>query len=108
MSDCIFCNLAQCHENIRFENAHVFVIDDINPQAPVHQLIIPKQHIATLNDLTEEHRWLVGELVYTAKQQAIYHSIDQTGFRTVFNCNKDGRQEVYHIHLHLLGGCLLT
>jgi histidine triad (HIT) family protein len=80
------------------------VLNDINPQAPIHQLIIPRKHIATLNDLTPDDNWLIGHLFYIAKRQAAKHNIDQKGFRTVFNCNQEGGQAVYHIHLHLLGG----
>jgi len=107
-SKCFFCELSQNSSAIQFENEHLIIVNDINPQAPIHQLIIPKRHIATLNDLKKEDTWLIGHLIYTAKQQAASCGIDQSGFRTVFNCNEAGGQAVYHIHLHLLGGRALS
>ena len=107
MSDCLFCQLSQNTASVCFSDEHLIVVNDINPQAPIHQLIIPRQHIATLNDLTPEHNGLIGHLFYIAKQQAAREGIDQSGFRTVFNCNEEGGQGVYHIHLHLLGGRVL-
>jgi histidine triad (HIT) family protein len=104
MSECLFCKLSTHSSAIRFSDTHLFVIDDIKPQAPIHQLIIPKKHITTLNDLTEEDNWLIGHLFCVARQQAAYYGIDKAGYRTVFNCNEAGGQAIYHIHLHLLGG----
>ena len=94
--------------NIHFEDNDVIVIDDINPTAPVHVLIIPKKKIETLNDLTEEDTILIGKLFQVAKQMAKKLNIDESGYRTIFNCNNDGGQTVYHIHLHLIGGRLLN
>ena len=94
--------------NIHFEDNDVIVIDDINPAAPVHVLIIPKKKIETLNDLTEEDTILIGKLFQVAKQMAKKLNIDESGYRTIFNCNNDGGQTVYHIHLHLIGGRLLN
>ena len=88
--------------NIHFEDNDVIVIDDINPTAPVHVLIIPKKKIETLNDLTEEDTILIGKLFQVAKQMAKKLNIDESGYRTIFNCNNDGGQTVYHIHLHLI------
>ena len=82
--------------NIHHEDDDLIVIDDINPTAPVHLLIIPKKKIETLNDLSDEDT--------NAKDMAFKLGIDQSGYRTIFNCNKDGGQTVYHIHLHLVGG----
>jgi len=90
--------------NIIFENNRVFAINDINPQAPVHILIIPKEQIETLNKLKEEHKELIGEMFLVAKELAKKMNFDEDGYRTVINCNIDGGQSVYHIHLHLLGG----
>jgi histidine triad (HIT) family protein len=108
MSECLFCKLSNNNPHIRFEDEHLFILDDINPQAPIHQLIIPKRHIDTLNSLTDQEGWLMGHLIYKASQQAAYYGIEQGGFRLVFNCNSDAGQTVNHIHLHLLGGRLLT
>ena len=87
-----------------FENDRVLAFRDINPQAPTHVLVIPKEHIATINDLDDDHRHLVGELYLAAKQIARAEGIDASGYRTVINCNADAGQTVFHLHLHLLGG----
>ena len=87
---------------------HVVAIRDINPVAPVHILIIPRKPIATVNDLTEEDEPLVGHIFSVARTLARSEGIAETGYRLVFNCNSDGGQEVYHIHLHLIGGAPLS
>ncbi|MBE3073245.1 MAG: HIT domain-containing protein, partial [Acidobacteria bacterium] len=79
-------------------------INDVNPQAPMHVLVIPRRHIATLNDLTEEDAGLIGEMVRCAAAIARERGLADRGYRTVFNCNREAGQSVYHIHLHLLGG----
>ena len=78
--------------------------DSINPVAPIHLLIIPKKKIETLNDLNVEDTELIGKMFHMAKKIAIKLGIDKSGYRTIFNCNEDGGQTVYHIHLHLIGG----
>jgi len=88
--------------HIVFEDDNILAFRDINPQAPIHILIIPKTHIATLNDL--DSTLLAGQLLQTAVQLAKIEGISEEGYRTVFNCNKKGGQEVYHVYLHLLGG----
>ena len=106
MPDCLFCKLANKEiptESV-FESDHLFAFKDINPQAPHHVLIIPKKHIPTLNDLTVENSELISEMILTATQIAKELKIDEAGYRTLFNCNRGGGQEVFHIHLHLLGG----
>ncbi len=89
---------------IEYEDDEVIAIKDINPQAPVHILIIPKKHIRTLNDLTEEDIPLIGKMTLIAKQLAEAKGIADSGYRLVWNCNRDAGQTVFHIHLHLLGG----
>ncbi|MDW7681135.1 MAG: histidine triad nucleotide-binding protein, partial [bacterium] len=89
---------------IVYQNDDVIAFKDIHPRAPVHVLVIPKEHIPTLNDLSDSHKSLIGELFLAATTVAKLTGIDQTGYRTVFNCHKDAGQEVYHIHLHVLGG----
>ena len=79
-------------------------INDINPVAPIHILIIPKKEISTINDLNSEDKEIVGHLTYIAKKIARDRNIDKNGYRLIFNCNDDGGQTVYHIHLHLIGG----
>jgi len=90
--------------DIVFENDSAIAIKDINPQAPVHILIIPKKHIATINDIQESDKVLIGELFLIAKNLAKELGIHRDGYRTIFNCNEHGGQTVYHIHLHLVGG----
>lgn len=90
--------------DIVFENDEVLAFRDINPQAPVHVLIIPKRHIATLNDLSQADAALVGRLVLVARSIAADEGLSEDGYRLVFNCNEHGGQSVFHIHLHLLGG----
>jgi len=90
--------------DIVFENDEILAFRDINPQAPVHVLIIPKRRIATLNDLSEADADLVGRLVLVARGIAADEGLSADGYRLVFNCNHHGGQSVFHIHLHLLGG----
>lgn len=106
MTDCIFCKIAQ-HEipgKIVFENERVIAFHDLFPQAPTHILIIPKQHYSTLNDVPASEATLLGELSTTAAALAKELGVDEKGYRVVMNCNKEGGQSVYHIHLHLLAG----
>lgn len=106
MTDCLFCKIiaGEIPADIIYEDDDVLAFNDINPQAPTHALIIPKKHIATINDITTEDLQLVGQLFYAAKSIAADKGFAENGYRLVFNCNKDGGQEVYHIHLHLLAG----
>lgn len=106
MNNCLFCKIieGEIPSDKVYENEHIFAFRDIDPKAPTHILIIPKEHIATTNDLNESHKSIIGEIMLTAKQLAEEEGIAESGYRTVFNCNKDGGQAVYHIHLHLLGG----
>ena len=110
MTDCLFCKIidGEIPGDIVYENDSVLAFNDINPIAPVHILIIPKEHIATLNDLEEKHTQTMGELFLAAKQIASEKGISESGYRTVFNCNKDAQQTVFHIHLHLIAGRQMT
>ena len=103
---CLFCRIInrEIPASIVYEDDHVLAFNDINPQAPTHVLVIPKQHIATLSDLQPEHDALVGELTRRAAAIARERGIEASGFRTVFNTNRDAGQTVFHIHLHLVGG----
>ena len=87
-----------------YRDEHLVVFKDINPQAPLHALIVPRRHIATLNDLVPEDDDLVGEMVRRAAALAREHGYADRGYRTVFNCNAEAGQSVFHIHLHVLGG----
>ena len=106
MNECLFCKMVSgvipCDKV--HENEYVLAFRDIDPKAPTHILIIPKKHITTLNEINENDQDLLGELLLTAKKIAKDEGIDTSGYRTVFNCNSDGGQTVFHIHMHLLGG----
>jgi histidine triad (HIT) family protein len=106
MTDCLFCRMArkEIPATLVYEDEEMFVINDINPQAPLHALVIPKRHIATLNELTPEDDALVGAMMRRAAAIAGERGYAGRGFRTVFNTNADSGQAVYHIHLHVLGG----
>ena len=106
MADCLFCKMlaGKIKPDVVYENDHVMAFRDINPQAPVHVLIIPKKHIATFNDLPDTDALLAGELFIAAKTVAALTDIAESGYRTVMNCNADAGQSVFHIHLHVLGG----
>lgn len=109
MSDsCLFCRIVR-HEipaTIILENGEFIAFRDINPQAPVHVLIIPRQHVASLNEATDAG--MVGRLTLLAAEIARKEGVASTGYRTVINTNADGGQTVYHIHMHLLGGRALA
>lgn len=104
--ECLFCKMVEREvpADIVYEDEHVLAFNDINPQAPTHVLIIPKQHIATLNDVQATDLATVGRLQYVAAKLAGEKGFAEDGYRVVMNCNKDGGQTVYHIHMHLLGG----
>jgi histidine triad (HIT) family protein len=106
MADCLFCKIVtrDVPASIVYEDDRVLAFNDINPQAPTHVLIVPKRHIASLNDLTPEDDQIVGELVRRAAAIADARGIAAGGYRVVFNTNRDAGQTVFHIHLHLLGG----
>jgi histidine triad (HIT) family protein len=89
---------------IIYEDELALAFNDINPQAPIHFLVIPKKAITTINDIEEDDKALVGHLYLVAAQLAEKHGFAQDGYRAVMNCNKDGGQTVYHIHLHVLAG----
>jgi histidine triad (HIT) family protein len=110
MTDCLFCKIVSrgIPANIVYEDDSIIAFDDINPQAPQHKLIIPRRHIATINDITAEDKELVGHMFFTVQKLAKDLGIAEEGYRTLFNCNAAGGQEVYHIHMHLLGGRQMT
>ncbi|AKS42067.1 histidine triad nucleotide-binding protein [Wenzhouxiangella marina] len=90
--------------DIVHETDDILAFRDVNPQAPVHILIIPKQRVATINDIKDDQAELVGRMVLTARQLAADEGLAEDGYRLVMNCNEHGGQSVFHIHLHLLGG----
>ncbi len=104
--DCIFCQIIEkkIPSTIEYEDAEVIAFRDINPQAPVHLLVLPKKHIARITEIKPEDYPLMGKLIAVSNDLARKHRIHEKGFRVAINCEKDGGQAVYHIHLHLLGG----
>ena|SRR5438093_6145081 len=106
MADCLFCKIVSrdVPGSVVYEDEHLMAFTDINPQAPTHILLVPKRHIASLNELTAQDDQIVGELVRRAAAIAKERGISTRGYRTVFNTNSDAGQTVFHIHLHLLGG----
>ncbi len=108
--DCLFCKMAkgEIKPDTVYEDEEILAFRDINPQGPVHILVIPKEHIATLNDLEEHHAELMGKMFLVAKKIAEQENFAETGYRTVINCNRHGGQEVFHIHLHVIGGRQMT
>tara|TARA_B100000941_G_scaffold80455_1_gene55131 strand:- start:17746 stop:18087 length:342 start_codon:yes stop_codon:yes gene_type:complete len=98
----------EVESEIVYEDQNVICINDINPQAPIHLLIIPKKIIETINDIDIDNKYLIADMVFAAKKIAKNLKIDKKGYRLVFNCNDDGGQTVYHIHMHLLAGRKFT
>ena len=104
--DCLFCSIANqtIAADIIYQDDDVLAFRDITPQAPNHFLVIPKKHIATINDLQPQDSALFGKLALTAKDIAAEQGMADDGYRLVMNCNENGGQSVYHIHMHVLGG----
>jgi histidine triad (HIT) family protein len=105
-SECLFCRIVagEIPASKIFEDDQMIAFQDINPQAPMHVLVVPRAHVATLNDVTDDHDALVGAMVRRAAAIAASRGYAAGGYRTVFNCNADAGQTVFHIHLHVLGG----
>jgi len=103
---CIFCEIAEKRRQARiiYEDDLTVAFEDINPQAPVHALVVPKKHISTSLELTDEDNALIGRLFQVANRIAQDKGIAERGFRLVVNCNPESGQTVFHIHLHILGG----
>ena len=106
MPNCLFCKVVsgEIPGKIVFKDDRLVAFKDINPQAPMHVLIVPRRHIASLNDLTPEDDGLVGEMIRRAAALAKENGVADRGYRSVFNCNAEAGQSVFHIHLHVLGG----
>ena len=109
MEDCIFCRIAtgQIPADFLYQDEDIVAFRDINPKAPAHILIIPKKHLTSLAEVTEEDTSLLGRMCLAANQLAKLEGIAATGYRLVCNCGKDSGQEVAHLHFHLLGGHFL-
>ncbi|MCW8942375.1 MAG: histidine triad nucleotide-binding protein [Gammaproteobacteria bacterium] len=110
MSDCLFCKIrdGEIPADIIFENDDVLAFNDVNPQAPVHLLIIPKKHISTVNDVVDDDQVVMGKLFSAAKDIANQRGVNDDGYRLVVNCNEKAGQTVFHIHMHLLADRALT
>ncbi|MGI6295333.1 MAG: histidine triad nucleotide-binding protein [Armatimonadota bacterium] len=110
VNDCIFCKIASGEVGkLVYEDEEIAAFDDLNPQAPVHVLIIPKKHIARLSDVTDSNdACLMGKILVVANQIAAQRGIAETGYRVVVNCNEGAGQSVWHVHFHLLGGRKMT
>ncbi|MBF4694916.1 histidine triad nucleotide-binding protein [Fusibacter ferrireducens] len=106
MVDCIFCKIinGEIPSSKVYEDDLVYAFEDINPSAPVHVLIVPKEHIASLEELDEGHTSLIGHLHLVASKIAKERQINESGYRLLTNVGKDGGQSVFHLHYHLLGG----
>ena len=106
VADCLFCKIADktIPSQIVFEDDDLLAFNDIAPQAPVHLLVVPKRHFSTLNDLTAADAELIGKMALRAQALAWERGICEDGYRLTMNCNAQGGQTVFHIHLHLLGG----
>jgi histidine triad (HIT) family protein len=106
MTDCLFCKIVrgEIPGNVVYQDEDLVAFKDINPQAPLHALIVPRRHIATLNDLTRDDDALVGSMFRAAAALAQQGGYAERGYRTVFNVNREAGQTVFHIHLHLLAG----
>jgi len=104
--DCIFCKIAkrELKSDILYEDDKVVAFKDINPQAPVHVLVIPKEHISKISDINETNKEIISDLIVVANKIADDLKVKESGYRLVLNCGSNAGQEVFHIHLHLLGG----
>ncbi len=105
-ADCLFCNIASGATETEFlhETEDLVVFKDINPHAPVHLLIVPKKHIRSINDLTDEDHDILAKLIMAGKYMAEEQGVAKSGYKLLFNVEKGGGQMIFHLHLHLLGG----
>ncbi len=104
--DCIFCKIInnEIPTDFLYEDDQLVAFKDINPLAPIHLLLVPKKHIRSINDLDDSDTSIVSDLIMTAKNMAEKMSVNKSGYRIFFNVEKGGGQEVFHLHLHLIGG----
>ncbi len=106
MKDCVFCQIIRGEKpaDFLYQDDSLIVIKDIRPHARVHLLIIPRKHIRSINDITEEDRDTISRMILKAKEMAKEHSISESGYKLVFNVERGGGQFIFHLHLHLVGG----
>ncbi|MCL1919260.1 MAG: histidine triad nucleotide-binding protein [Peptococcaceae bacterium] len=109
MDDCIFCKIVrkEIPADVCYEDEHVIAFKDINPVAPVHILVVPKEHIVSLNEATPENADIFGHMAVVIKQVSCEAGVAESGYRVVINTGKDGGQVVHHIHAHVIGGRIL-
>ena len=109
-NDCLFCKIVEkkIPADIVYESEDIIAFKDIEPKAPIHCLIIPKKHISTINDIDGSNSNIIGLMYEAAAQLARTLNVDKDGYRVVMNCNSNGGQTVYHIHLHFLAGRRLS
>ena len=105
-NECLFCRIASGETNTDFlmETDQLVVFKDINPLAPVHLLLVPKRHIRSVNDLAEQDREILADLIFAARDMAGKMGVDASGYRLFFNVEKGGGQEIFHLHMHMIGG----
>ncbi len=110
MTDCLFCKIrdGEIPADIVYENDDVLAFRDVNPQAPLHVLIVPRKHIATVNDVQPDDAAVMGKLFLAAQHIAAQEGVADDGYRLVVNCNSKAGQTVFHIHMHVLGGRNMT
>ena len=106
MNNCLFCKIVkgESPSEFLFENDSFVVFRDIHPHAPVHLLIVPKRHIRSINDITENDSETIGEMFMIARDMAKKEGVDKSGYKLLFNVEKGGGQMIFHLHLHLMGG----
>ncbi len=104
--DCLFCKIVNKEIPIEFlyEDDSFVVFRDIKPHAPVHLLIVPKKHIRSINDLTDDDKIIISDIFMVAKKMAKLENVDKSGYKLLFNVEKGGGQVIFHVHLHLIGG----
>ncbi len=109
MDDCLFCRMASGEMQVEklYENGSLFAIDDINPRAPVHFMVIPREHIRSLVDVTEAHMPLLFHMIQVAKELAVRKGVAESGYRVAMNVGLEGGQVIMHLHMHVLGGRVL-
>jgi len=108
--NCIFCKIAnkEIPSKIVFENENVLAFKDLNPQAPVHILVVPKKHISSINEINSENSKSVAEVFEAISKIVVQEGINESGYRVISNCGDDGCQSIEHLHFHILGGKKLS
>ena len=108
--DCIFCRIADktIPSDIVYEDDEILAFKDVNPQSPLHLLFIPKKHISSVNEVSSEDAEVIGRIILKIRDMAKEAGVSESGYRIVMNCNEDAGQEVFHLHVHLLGGRKFT